>query len=507
MDLLRCLTLTLIERSTLDPALRIQLREALARYAGHPYAVAAAISLVEAGLAPNELPPDPTGIGAKQYEMALRTAGPLAGKALKAHAIVDVWASPQLIATVMQVEDIDDLEAGYASTYLASLLPKDKDALPLVLRRIYHRILWEEAESRISPDERREMNRLAAIWYISLFEKNPNAPIPIAAARAPWHVLESNPDDFVRILLLIGSDLLSTMQYEELDRQLFTAAELVPENTVDAGRIKLLGAALAEARGTWALAKRIYEDACYMFESLGEIGLLADALERLGVACMKHGESAYGISCFERVFSLLTADGIDEMAVATRLNIATSIAKVGNPRGLELLQVCAAFAKGRDELGYALAVGNIGHVLIRHGEIWRVTDYAERAIANLEEALDIFRRTADLEHTSIQLANLAEAYWVNGDIAKAEELINEAIELNTKGSRTFGLAANHLLRARIGYSAGRLQDAFDDLAAGRLHFERLGVEEHLRGIDELVLEWGGRPQVDDTAYQEPPSSR
>jgi len=110
-----------------------ELRAALRRYQGHPYAIDGAFKLLAAGRTLDELPADPTPpkIGAEQWRKVAE-CGPDAVRLFKAYALLEVAVPFEVVQAVAKV-DVDTRLALLADAYLDGLLSREGE-----WRRIYH---------------------------------------------------------------------------------------------------------------------------------------------------------------------------------------------------------------------------------------------------------------------------------------------------------------------------------------------------------------------------------
>jgi len=113
-----------------------QVREALARYEGHPYALGAALDLIEAGVKGEELPkrPEPVRFAEEQWRQVCGRGGD-AVRLVEAYAVLG-RAVPEFVVEQASAVGRAELKSLAANSYLSSLFREEA-----LGKRIYHAIL------------------------------------------------------------------------------------------------------------------------------------------------------------------------------------------------------------------------------------------------------------------------------------------------------------------------------------------------------------------------------
>jgi len=162
-----------------------RLREPLARYRGHPYAIQAALDLVQAGTKLKDLPKDPTGIAGAQWR-ELSKRGKNAIRLFKAYAVLEVAVLEEVVEVVSEL-DSDTRQSLVADNYLGGLIRREAEG-----RRIYHAILADYILEQIGEAERKDYHGRAVEVYrekLAAAKKANVKPDALAAMRLPEHVL------------------------------------------------------------------------------------------------------------------------------------------------------------------------------------------------------------------------------------------------------------------------------------------------------------------------------
>ncbi|MHC4489813.1 MAG: tetratricopeptide repeat protein [Planctomycetota bacterium] len=164
-----------------------EVREVLSRYEGHPYALGAALDLIEGGIELEELPekPEPTQFAAVQWNKVSNISEDAIGL-FKAYAILEVGVPDDVVEAVSKIDSNTRLHL-VADKYLCGLLREEGEGL-----RIYHAILADYIVGQIGEGERKEYHGRAVEVYrekLAEAKKAQTKPDVLAAIRLPEHVL------------------------------------------------------------------------------------------------------------------------------------------------------------------------------------------------------------------------------------------------------------------------------------------------------------------------------
>ena len=166
-----------------------EVRKVLSRYEGHPYALGAALDLIEGGIKLEELPekPEPTRFADVQWkEVSKRSEDAI--RMFKGYAILEVGVPDDVVEAVSEI-DSDKRQHLVADKYLRGLLREEGEG-----RRIYHAILADYIVGQIGEGEKKEYHgRAVGVYREKLVEakKKQTKPDALAAMRLAEHVLEA----------------------------------------------------------------------------------------------------------------------------------------------------------------------------------------------------------------------------------------------------------------------------------------------------------------------------
>jgi len=119
-----------------------QLREALSRYEGHPYALQAALDLIKEGTKLEDLPADPVGIAEEQWKQVCKR-GADAILLFEAYAFLEV-AVPDDVVEVVSGLETATRKSLLVDEFLSGLMRNKAEG-----RRIYHAILGDYIQKQI----------------------------------------------------------------------------------------------------------------------------------------------------------------------------------------------------------------------------------------------------------------------------------------------------------------------------------------------------------------------
>lgn len=172
-----------------------EVRKAVARYDGHPYAVGAALGLIVDGRPLDELPVDPTGerIAATQWDQVCTKHGGDAMKVFEAMAVLQEPAPLETVDVVAAVERVRRTQL-LADRFLKSLVRAEGDGW-----RIYHVILADHVRERLEKENGAEPYHRRAIDLFSeslrVSREEQTAPDALAARRLAVHVRHADGNE------------------------------------------------------------------------------------------------------------------------------------------------------------------------------------------------------------------------------------------------------------------------------------------------------------------------
>ena len=417
-----------VEQLVADSALRSrhsakELREAIGRYKNHPYAVPAALDLIEAGTDPAKLPDDPTpeGIAGEQWKKIGRggTSGQNGAKAIdlfQAYAVLEVPATDEAARAVAGVSAAE-YKSLLADRFLGSLLRGEGDR-----RRIYHDILGVHVRSQIGEDEMAKYHHRAIEHMrgkLADAKAHHTKPDAFAAERLPTHVMMlDGPTDFVDAIIdecaiplrILGLyDALLCL----LDRALICAR---PKSRIEANVMSTIGI-VHRARGNLAGAERTLLSALTIYESVGDQPGMASAWNNLGNVYAMQGD----LDRAQEAYLKASAKAIESGHVEGMALVSGNLGNIFSERGdwrkaAALSQRALEITRGLNHrvLG-ASALGNLADIYRQRGDLRRAWDSAQCSLAMSSE-------TGDQEGIAHAQSVLGMIHMQRGDFAEARRL-------------------------------------------------------------------------------------
>lgn len=253
-------------------------------------------------------------------------------------------------------------------------------------------------------------------------------------------------------------------------------------------------------------AHRLGEEALAAAQATGESALVAEALNTLGVMCIREGDLAGARMKFLRALD----SGADDAALRAR--IERNLGVIANIQGeLEEAQerylrslefsraaddetgcahayhnlgmVCAdrdrleeAEAYFQRSLDYAEAVGDVrlrGHCLVNRADLHLVRQRFEAAREDAEAALAVFDQMGARDHKASAYRVIGVVYRETGKLALAESRLRSAIELSRAATSVLTEAESTRELAVLFQAQGRNQEALIALNGAHGLFARL----------------------------------
>jgi len=402
-----------------------RLREPLARYRGHPYAIQAALDLVQAGTKLKDLPKDPTGIAGAQWR-ELSKRGKNAIRLFKAYAVLEVAVLEEVVEVVSEL-DSDTRQSLVADNYLGGLIRREAEG-----RRIYHAILADYILEQIGEAERKDYHGRAVEVYrekLAAAKKANVKPDALAAMRLPEHVLaaegkEAFVDAFVNecfgFLFKLG--LLDAAT--GLSKR---ALKFVKKGSKDEASVMGNLGIVYKTRGELNNAKKIFTRILKIHKKIGLEKEMASDCANLGGIYVQLGVLDKAEELFKSALEIDQKLGnVYEMGDDYgRIGVLYIKRKDFHKAEVALQKAMTIHEKIERFDGVATNCGNLGRLYIREGKL----DEGERMI---RKALGIHEKLGWLEGLAHDNVNLGMIYKKRGDIAKAREYLEKAVELYKK---------------------------------------------------------------------------
>ncbi|NVL91278.1 MAG: tetratricopeptide repeat protein [Desulfobacterales bacterium] len=391
-----------------------EVRKVLSRYKGHPYALGAALDLIEGGIKLEELPekPEPTKFAAVQWkEVSNRSEDAI--RLFKGYAILEVGVPDGVVEAVGELES-DTRQHLLADKYLRGLLREEGEG-----RRIYHAILADYIVGQIGEDERKEYHGRAVKVYrekLAEAKKAKTKPDALAAMRLAEHVLAAEgkeafvyafANECIQPLFNLG---LLDAAIALSERALNFAEKESEEEAMVRGNLGII----YQTRGESDKAEEMFREGLKIDEKLGQLKGIATKYGNLGIIYRTRGE----------------LDKAEEMHVKS-LEIAEK---------LELQEVMAS------------DYGNLGIVYMDRGDL-------DKAEEMHRKALDIDKDIGRLEGQAIRYGNLGLIYRRRGELDKAEEILREGLKIDEKLELQEVMASDYGNLGNVYYMRGELDKA------------------------------------------------
>ncbi len=277
------------------------------RYKGHPYAIQAALDIVEKTGTVESLPSDPTPEEIAKIQWHQICQDDDAIRLFEAYAILEVGVPDEVVEAVSGVHAIACKRLD-SDAYLRGLLRAEGQG-----RRIYHAILADHILDQMKDEEAATYHRHAVAHYrVKLNEAISKHTVPdaLAAVRLPEHVLAAEGDKaFVDAFVAECGKPLMNLGLLDAFVSLSQRALQVAESAsgVEAALLGNLGL-IYQTRGDLDEAETMHKKSLEIEEKLGRLEGMANDYGNLGVICQTRGDldqaRAYwvkAVDLFERI--------------------------------------------------------------------------------------------------------------------------------------------------------------------------------------------------------------
>ncbi len=424
-----------------------EVREVLRRYEGHPYALGAALDLIEGGTKLEELPekPKPTKFAEVQWrEVSNRSEDAI--RLFKGYAIIEVGVPDDVVEAVSEI-DSDTRQHLVADKYIRGLLREEGEG-----RRIYHAILADYILGQIGEDEKKEYHSRAVKVYRGKLKKSreeQTKPDALAAMRLAEHVLEAEGKEaFVHACAYETYGPLNMLGLLDVTLGFSKRAlDMVEKGSKEE----------ASVRCTMGLAYRTKGD-------LDE----AEKLHLRALEIEKEGQREVGM-----------AREYGNLGLIYRTKGDLDQAEEMHNKSLDIHKKL-----GRLE-GMARQYGNLGLIYRTKGDL-------DKAEEMHNKSLDIHKKLGRLEGMARQYGNLGLIYRTKGDLDKAEDMHNKSLEINKKLGRLEGMANQYGNLGLIYRTRGDLDQAED------MQNKSLEINKNLGCLEGMASNYGNLGNVYQT---------
>lgn len=456
-----------------------QVREVLSRYEGHPYALGAALDLLEAGTKLEELPkePKPTKFAEKQWQRICDNKDG-AIEVFEGYAVLDVGVPDDVVEHVSGLKPTQRKKV-MADKFIRGLLREETDG-----KRIYHAILADFTLSQIGQDEKEKYHIRAVDVYrdkLRRAKEEQVKPDELAATRLADHVLAAEGekafvDSFINEctgpLFYLGL-LDSAMNLSE------RALEIVEKGSSEEAMVTGNLGLIYEIKGELNKAKEMYEKVLKIEDKLGRPDSIANAYGNLGTIYQTEGELDKAEEVYEKVLKiedkLGRPDGIanayGNLGVIYRTRGQLDKAEEMHNKSLEIAKMLGL----QEEM--ANQYGNLGAIYQTKGQL-------DKAEEMHKKSLEIDKKLGNKEGMATQYGNLGLIYCTKGELDKAEEMLRKGLEIDEKLGRLEGIAKKYGNLGLIYQTRGLLDKAEE------MHKKSLEIEKKLGLLEGMANQYG-----------------
>ena len=416
-----------------------RVREAIQRYDGHPYAIPAALDLIQDGQAIEDLPADPTPerVAEAQWQHVCDKHGKEAMHLLEAYAVLEVAVPVEVAEAVSSLEPAARRSL-LANPYIEGLLRDEPDG-----RRLYHSLLSDHISTQLSKQEAEAYHRRAIDEYRRRLtaEVNPDA---LSAVRLSEHVLAAEGEAaFVKSFVDECTGPLFTLGLLDAALGLSHRAlnDIVSPGTVEeavvAGNLGLI----YRTRGDLDPAEDMHQKALEINEKLGRLEGMASQYGNLGAIYQTRGD-------------LDQAEDMHQKSLKIEKKL------------------------GRLE-GMASEYSNLGVIYRRRGDL-------DQAEAMHRKSLNIFEKLGRFEGMAIQYGNLGAIYQTRGDLDQAEDMHQKSLEIGKKLGNPEVMANQYGNLGLIYLGRGDLEAARQHWTEARDLFERAQMPHMVKKVQGWI---------------------
>jgi tetratricopeptide (TPR) repeat protein len=415
-----------------------EIREVLSRYEGHPYALGAALDLIEGGIELEELPekPEPIEFAEVQWRKVSKISED-AIRLFKGYAILEVGVPDDVVQAVSEI-DSNKRQHLVADKSLRGLLREEGEGL-----RIYHAILADYILSQLTEEEEWEYHGRAIEFYrntLWVAEEEQTKPDALAAIRLAEHVLATRGStQFVCAFVnACFKPLLRLGLWEAGVNFAQRALKLVEKGSKQEVMIKgNLGPLLSEL-GHLDEAEQMISEALEASERFGDKEGTAAGYGNLGITYRVRGELDKAIEMFEKSLEISQHSGMLELTASQLRNLGVVYGIRKNLKKAEgLLRKSLSIEKRLHRLeGIGTCYGNLGIIYMDGGEL-------DKAEEMQKKSLEIDRKLGRLVGMANSYGNLGLIYQMRGDLDKAEQMYNKVLKIEEKLGRPDSIANAH----------------------------------------------------------------
>lgn len=454
-----------------------ELRRVINKFGGHPYAIQAALDLLEAGTPLTKLPGDPTPARiARMQRKKVCSYGQDVISLFEAYAILEVAVPDEVVEAVSGTEALV-LERVLEDSYLGALLREETGG-----RRIYHTILADRFAEKIKTKRGKKYHRKAIEVYRGRL-KGDIKPDGLSAIRLPEHILAvEGTQGFVSGLLTECADALMTLGLLETGISLARRAlDMVGERSLEEAGVKEQLGVFHNIGGNVDKAEKMFLESLAIAEGKGELAQTGTLYGNLGIICQKRGDLREAEEYHRRALGSAKQAGLVAL-------VGTSCGELGiiyeeqnklDEAETMLLRSLEVFEQISDVKGVGGTYLNIGNVYAKDGK-WGKAE--QMYLKSLQVAKEI-----GYEHgISSCYANLGLVYMEQGDLDKAEKMHKKSLEIAEKMGFRDGVATDYSNLGDVYKKRGDIEKAREYWGKAVELFKKNGIQPEVEKTQRLL---------------------
>ncbi len=459
----------------------VDLRKVLVHYKGHPYAVGAALDLVEQGTKLEELPKtgETTKFAAKQWE-EISKKGDEAINLFEAYVVLEV-AVPDDVVEFVSGLDATTRKRLQNDKYLRGLLRDEAGG-----RRIYHSILADYILGQMSEEEKGEYHKRAVEVYRGKLKKakmEQIKPDELAAVRLVEHVLVAEGKEaFVKTCAYETCEPLSTLGLLENAIELGKRALVFAEKgSADEAAVKCTLGLVYRTRGELDAAEKMHIGALNIEKQGKREKGMAREYGNLGLIYRRRGELDKAEEMHKKSLEMAEKMGLQEvmetqygnLGLIYRVRGELDKAEEMHKKSLEIDERIGRLK------GMATQYGNLGLVYQTRGEL-------DKAEEMHKKSLEISEKLGLLGVIANEYGNLGVIYRRRGELDKAEEMQKRALEIDEKLGLQEGMASDYGNLGVIYKERGDLGKAREYWEKARDLFKKIGMPNEVKEVEGWI---------------------
>jgi tetratricopeptide (TPR) repeat protein/energy-coupling factor transporter ATP-binding protein EcfA2 len=458
-----------------------EVRKILNRYEGHPYAIGAALDLLEAGTKLEQLPqkPEPTKFAQVQWENVKQIKhGSI--ELFEAYTVLEVGVPDDVVEAVSGLKPAER-KGILGETYLKGLLREEGAG-----RRIYHAILADYILGQIGEAEAKGYHGRAVQIYrrkLADARKAQTCPDALAAARLPEHVLAAE-DEKAFVYAFVNECYPALRSLGLLDTAINVserALEAVEKGSEEEAAVLGNLGVIYGKRGELDKAEEMHIKSLEITEKLGSQEGMASGYGNLGLIYETRGELDKAEQMHKRSLEIGKRLGTLEVMASEYGNLGLIYRKRGELDNAEQMHKKSLEVDEKLGLqeGMASDYGNLGLIYQMKGEL-------EKAEEIHKKSLEIEEKLGRLEGIAREYGNLGVIYRKRGELNKAEEMFLKSLEISEPdGMRE--LTANQYVNLGLIYEQrGDVAKTRECWQKARDLYEKIGMPHKVKKVEGLI---------------------